>query len=136
MTTLRDDLNAPGPVYAYVYLLHPPFFRELVAPHLSRDALWILADAHQLAPLHELADEFPLLHCATWSRNRTMHDKTILFPQLDVIYLTSANMTRGSWTLSVNAAVRVENRGLCGDLAATFIHRFAHAKVQPRRKKF
>jgi phosphatidylserine/phosphatidylglycerophosphate/cardiolipin synthase-like enzyme len=49
-----------------------------------------------------------------------MHDKTIIFPQTGIVYLTTNNLTQGSWSMSLNRTARIESNELASRLADDF----------------
>jgi hypothetical protein len=105
---LRTDLSDTGPCLAFVYLVDVQWFRELFEQHLQQSLLMLIGDSRQRATLRILARQYTKLKAATWSINRTMHDKTLILPQKNIIYLTTNNITRGSWTMSMNSTARIE----------------------------
>lgn len=132
LAQLRADLRRPGPCLAYTYLLDPLWFADLFSEHLSTSLLMVLADARQRPELRRLLAAHPKLQAATWSTNRTMHDKTLIFPQTNITYLTTANITRGSWTLSMNAVARIESPAFTRALEHQFNQHWHVARVLPR----
>lgn len=117
---LRRDLEDKSPVAIWTYLIDPDFFRDVFAAHLTHSPLLLLGDNRQRTTLIQLAATYRLLHSATWSSNRTMHDKTILFPKLNVTYLTTSNITRGAWTMSMNSTARIVSPSLTNHIEAEF----------------
>lgn len=136
LAELRRDLTRTGDVLLWAYLLKPDFFLELFAAPLAKNHLWVLADDHQRRILEDLQRTHPKLHVATWSHNRTMHAKTILLPESGIAYFTSANLTRGSWTLSVNTTIRIESEHFVTQMARDFHSAFQTAKILPLRQTF
>lgn len=117
---LKSDLADPGPCLAYAYLLDPIWFRELFTDHLQHSLLQMIGDSRQRTHMRLLQQQYKKLRCATWSNNRTMHDKTLIFPQKGIVYLTTNNITRGSWTMSLNSTARLECAELTRRLETQF----------------
>lgn len=128
LSTLRDDLRRPGPCLAYAYLIDPPWFIDLFQEHLANSLLMVLADNRQRSELRTLVSHNPKLKAATWSSNRTMHDKTLIFPIDGITYLTTTNLTKGAWTLSLNNVARITCPSLCSKLAEQFHQHWTTAR--------
>ena len=120
LSTLREDLRRPSPCLAYAYLIDPPWFLDLFKEHLANSLLMVLADNRQRSELRTLVSHHPKLKAATWSTNRTMHDKTLIFPLEGITYLTTTNLTKGAWTLSLNNVARITCPSLSSKLAEQF----------------
>lgn len=109
---LRADLAERGPAYAWAYLITSRFCDEYIAPHLEHSQLYLITDHRQRPIASELVNSNRHIHAWTWSHNRTLHEKTFIFPHLSAVWIGSQNMTRGSWILSQNRAVRIHSREL------------------------
>lgn len=129
---LRNELAEEGLVLVWAYLIDPLFFADLFANHLKTSKLLMLADSRQTPMLRALMESYYNLRAATWTTNRTMHDKTIVFPNLGITYLTTSNLTRGAWTMSLNSTVRVTSAGLTTQLADDFAAQWKEARVLPK----
>jgi len=120
LPTLRRDLSETGPVLLLCYLADPPWIHDLFADHLKHSELQILCDHRQRSTLKPFLKGNKNLHIASWSYNRTMHDKRVLFPALDTVYLTTNNLTHGSWTLSINSTARIKSAKITERLTNEF----------------
>lgn len=129
LPALHADLARARTIDAWIYLLDPHFFEELFREHLPRATFFAVADHRQKHSLALLAHDFPNFRPRTWAWNRTQHDKTILLPDLQVTWLLTHNLTRGSWTMSSNRAARVESAGLTHRLASDFLRDYARARA-------
>lgn len=107
LPTIDWDLEHATTVDAWIYSADMTFFSTVFGPALTSYPVRILADWKHRAPWIELQRAFPRLNVRTWSRNRTMHDKTILLHGPKITYLITANMHRGSFLLSKNRFARV-----------------------------
>lgn len=134
LPTLRADLEQRSVLLVYAYLIDPVWFDELFGPHLEHSLILLLADGRQRSMLRQLCTRHPRLRAATWSTNRTMHDKTLIFPQLDLSYLTTANVTRGSWTLAMNNVARIQSAAFTRALDQQFQEYWNHAHQVPKFK--
>jgi phosphatidylserine/phosphatidylglycerophosphate/cardiolipin synthase-like enzyme len=117
---LRRDLDAPGAVQVYCFLATTEWIMDLLHQHLQHSTAAILCDSRQRITLRPLLSNYRHLHVATWASNRTMHDKTIIFPQTGIVYLTTNNLTQGSWSMSLNRTARIESNELASRLADDF----------------
>jgi hypothetical protein len=135
LPALRSDLADRGPCLAYTYLIDTIWFHDLFGPHLAHSLLMVLADNRQRVALRGLTQEFAKLAAATWSTNRTMHDKTLVFPQKNVVYLTTSNLTKGSWTLSLNSTARIHCPAFCHRLEEQFHAHWRTALPLPKTIK-
>lgn len=129
---LLQDIRGTTPIHAWVYLLEPQFFRTLFHTHLQTKQLHLIVDNRQQPIVRELLELYPKLNAASHSTNRTMHDKTMLFPALGVSWIGSYNLTRGSWSLSQNRAARIKSHALCLELLDAWCQMFENCKpVRP-----
>lgn len=128
LTVLKTDLADLGDVYCWTFLIHDDFFAECMVPHLQHSHLYAICDHRQTTKARLLLSQHKRLRLRAWASNRTMHDKTILFPQASVTYLTTANFTRGSWSMAYNRVARIQSRRLTGRLADDFLLMFQRAK--------
>jgi phosphatidylserine/phosphatidylglycerophosphate/cardiolipin synthase-like enzyme len=131
LAALRADLREPGPCLVYAYLMDPMWFHDLFGEHLESQMIMILADHRQRSELRRLLSRYHRLRAATWSTNRTMHDKTLIFPKLNVTYLTTSNLTRGSWTLAMNSVARIHCPALRQRLEDQFNDHWKAARSLP-----
>lgn len=129
---LRSDLARPEPCLAYTYLVEPLWFADLFGAHLSHSMLMLIADNRQRPQLRTLLSRHKKLQAATWSTNRTMHDKTLIFPVTGITYLTTANITRGSWTLSLNTVARIQSPAFTHALETQFHEHWRVCRILPR----
>jgi len=58
-----------------------------------------------------------------------MHDKTLLIPDAGIVWFTTANMTRGSWQLSLNATLRSTSHPVSITLLARFLEHWRNARA-------
>jgi phosphatidylserine/phosphatidylglycerophosphate/cardiolipin synthase-like enzyme len=116
LITLRSDINDSGPLYAYTYLIDVGFWHELMSPHTEHSEIYVLTDHRQLTLARALVQENRRTHFWTWATNRMLHEKTFIFPFHGVVWIGSQNLTRGSWTLSKNRAVRIHSHPLATQL--------------------
>lgn len=112
LSMLRADLKEAGPVYCWTYLIDTGFWHELMFPHTDHSEIYVLTDHRQRPTAKALVSENRRTHFWTWATNRMLHEKTFLFPFLGVVWIGSQNLTRGSWTLSKNRAVRIHSHAL------------------------
>jgi phosphatidylserine/phosphatidylglycerophosphate/cardiolipin synthase-like enzyme len=113
---LRDDLAQKGDVYAWTYLINAKFFERVFGTHLCSDELNMIVDHRQRKLCKQLQTTHPNLHAWSWSYNRTMHDKTFIFPALNIVYIGTYNLTQGSFWTSRNRCVRIDSKPLTADL--------------------
>ena len=128
LPTLRSDLEQRSPTLLLCFLSDPMWFTDLFADHLNHSNLDVLCDHRQRTHLKPLLSTYKRLHVSSWSANRTMHDKRIIFPELGIIYLTTNNITQGSWSLSINSTARIQSAKLAHKLADDFQAMWLHAK--------
>ena len=126
---LLQDIRGETPIHAWVYLLEPEFFKTLFHAHLATKKLNLIVDNRQQPIVRDLLAIYPNLSAASHSTNRTMHDKTILFPALGVSWIGSYNVTRGSWSMSQNRAARVKSFSLCDELMDAWNTMLHHCKI-------
>jgi hypothetical protein len=117
---LSLDLAHNGPVLFWLFLMQADWLIDLIGPHLTHSHCQVLADHRQRSALKQFVKGYKMFHAATWATNRTQHDKTVLFPALNIAYLTTANITRGSWYLSHNSFLRVHSPSLVKRLEDEF----------------
>lgn len=101
-------------------MIDPAFLFDLFRPFHPAGQLRLIVDNTQRFNAARVTADWPGFHAYTWSINRTMHDKTLLFPQLDVTWIGTMNLTRGSYTMSRNRALRIHNRELLTHLLTTW----------------
>lgn len=127
LATLRHDFTANNHALIYLYIYNEQFLLDLLQPERRGLAYYILADHRQRPLLQKVKERHPILNIRTWATNRTMHSKTIVFPAAGATYLTTANLTKGSWTLSTNQCVRIQSRTLARALHDYFEQDWASA---------
>lgn len=132
---LRADLAAATKIYAWLYLVDETFFTNLFSDPLRDHDFFCVADHRQKPTLQTLVALFPNFYPRTWSWNRTQHDKTLILPNLEVIWLSTHNMTRGSWTLSTNRAARIESKEATKKLSETFLADYQRSRAVLARKR-
>ena len=120
LASLRKDLAASGMVQIYCFLTSVEWIMDLLHDHLQHSDAAILCDSRQRVTLKPLLQTYRRLHVSTWSTNRTMHDKTIIFPATNLVYLTTNNLTQGSWSLSLNRTARIRSAPLADRLSNDF----------------
>jgi hypothetical protein len=113
---LWQDLQKPGPTFAWTYLINEKFFERVFGTHLFRDELNMIVDHRQRKVCANLQKNYGRFHAWSWSYNRTMHDKTFIFPALSVVYIGTYNLTHGSFWTSRNRCVRIDSKPLTEDL--------------------
>lgn len=128
LDTLEHDLKQPTPVLAWAYLIEPEWFREMFATPLRQSNVQLLVDHRQRRTVQKLLHEEPNLHARSWSWNRTLHDKTLMLPQRNTIWLCTHNWTKGSWTLSTNRAARIVSRSTTTDLLKVWMSDYAQSR--------
>lgn len=129
---LFRDLCESERSFIYGYLIDEDWATAFLAEPLARNYMKILGDHKQREVLRNLSGRFKRLECATWASNRTMHNKTIILPPIGVTYLTTANLTKGSWTLSVNVAARIASQNFTANAYAEFAELWNAAKHLPK----
>lgn len=149
LEALHFDLEKPGTVHGWAYLMDYEFTARLFAPHLENQDISLIVDNKMRSVAADLQYEFARLRCWTWSYNRTMHDKTLLFPAQGLTWIGTHNLTQGSYWMALNRAVRIESSHLTRELNAQWEHDVRSAKpvvttkdapwlrtkkLQPRRK--
>lgn len=117
---LTADLHEVSHAHVWAYLIDPDFFCKLFQRQLSVGYLRVITDSRQIPVCRRLAAEQPRAHFRHWSTNRTLHDKTILLPQISVTWLSTYNLTTGSWTMSYNRAARMTSPQITSRLAHEF----------------
>src|SRR5262245_4352949 len=115
---LRADVNTNGPIYCYTYLIETNFWHAIFDEHCTHSPLYCITDHRQRPLVQQLVNENRNTHAWTWATNRSLHEKTFLFPLLGVVWIGSQNMTRGSWTMSRNRAVRIHHHSFLGTMLA------------------
>lgn len=125
---LEADIAELGEMLIYAFLIEENFFENLFGNALKRNRIHLLGDHRQRSLLRRLVPKWRTLEAATWSYNRTMHSKNIIFPSANVCWLTSANLNRGAWTLSQNTTLRIIDHGLTIQLRAGFYAQFEQAR--------
>lgn len=109
---LTHDLAQANTAIILAYKIQRAFFCDLFAPLADHGNITLLCD-HRMAPIaQDLMRAFPGLSAFTWARNRLMHSKIILLPELEVAYVGSHNLTRYAHTCAINHTVRIAHRSL------------------------
>lgn len=120
LAVLDSDLRDFDSLFAWLFLVDEKFFTDHFAPHLDHSPMYVIVDDHQKGTARTLLRRHRRLAAWSWSANATMHDKTLLFPNKGVTWLTTCNLTRGSWTRSFNRAARIESHALTSKLLEQF----------------
>jgi len=129
LITLRSDIKDAGPLYCYTYLIDVVFWHELMTPHTDHSEIYVLTDHRQRPLANQLVIENKRTHFWTWATNRMLHEKTFILPSGGVVWIGSQNLTRGSWTLSKNRAVRIHSHSLATQLLNEWL--FIRAMARP-----
>lgn len=117
---LKTDLNECSHAHLWAYLIDPPFFEALFRHQLDIGFIRVITDSRQIPAARRLAADNPRAHFRHWSTNRTLHDKTILLGQINVAWISSYNLTTGSWTMSYNRAARMQSPAIVAKLNFEF----------------
>ena len=112
LASFTRDIEKPGNIFGWTYLLTKDFVRHLLPAHRNGNTLCLIVDTRMHHVAADLQAEIPYFKAWRWSYNRTMHDKTWLFPDTGVIYIGTHNLTHGSYWLSLNRSVRIESRAI------------------------
>jgi phosphatidylserine/phosphatidylglycerophosphate/cardiolipin synthase-like enzyme len=131
---LTSDIHNSHVVYVWAYLIEATFFSTLFADHLSHARVYMITDHRQRYVCAGLQDTFERFTARSWSYNRTMHEKTFIFPELKTVWTGSHNLTRGSFTLSNNRSARIESAQLTTALADSWHRDWTLSKTIPRLK--
>lgn len=107
LPAIRVDLLQTKSLRAQVYSLDPTFAAELFSNLDVLTPCRLLVDYRQVDAVKELARLRPQIQARRWASNRTMHDKCLILTGPDAVYLTTANMNKGAYFLSINSTVRV-----------------------------
>lgn len=134
LSTIDHDLRGAAAVDAWIYSTEPLFFSTVFGPALTSCPIRVICDWKHRSPWIDLQRKYPLLSPRTWSTNRTMHDKTILLHGHHVTYLITANMHRGSFTLSRNRYARVITADFHQRLTEQFELDWLHSNPLPIRQ--
>lgn len=126
---LRADLADATVLMAWLYLIDDSFFTNVFSEPLRRCDFFAVSDHRQKRTLETLTKIFPNFYPRTWAWNRTQHDKTLIIPNLDVVWLSTHNMTRGSWTLSTNRAARIKSPDATRKLKDVFLADYQRSKA-------
>jgi phosphatidylserine/phosphatidylglycerophosphate/cardiolipin synthase-like enzyme len=131
---LKSDIQNSHVIYVWAYLIEANFFSTLFAAHLSHARVYMIVDHRQRYVCAGLQDTFERFTARSWSYNRTMHEKSFIFPELNTVWTGSHNLTRGSFTLSNNRSARIESDQLTKALADAWHRDWTLAKTIPRLK--
>lgn len=126
---LLQDIRGITPVYGWAYLIETEFFKTLFDQHLKTKSTFLIIDNRQQPIVRNLLSIYPKLSAASHSTNRTMHDKTLLFPALGVTWIGTYNLTRGSWSMSQNRAARIKSHALALELLSEWDTQWRHCKI-------
>jgi len=118
--TLDRDLALPGNVYAWCYLFRKEFLYDLLTKTNVARKINFIVDCRQSAQAAELQDCLTQFNAWKWSYNRTMHDKTWIFPANSAIYIGSHNLNRGSFWTAINRSVRITSPLMTSKLMQTW----------------
>jgi phosphatidylserine/phosphatidylglycerophosphate/cardiolipin synthase-like enzyme len=135
LASFQLDLTHHAPVYGWIYLLDPLFAVSLLSNHLEHSEIFVLVDNRQRRHAATLVNTFPRFHAWSWAYNRTLHAKTFLFPDLQLTWISSQNLTLGSFNLSYNHAVRIHSRRITHDLLRDWQDNQQHSKIIPAKQK-
>jgi hypothetical protein len=128
LKSLEHDLEYGGDVYGWIYLIEPDWFEKLLKEKQKNTETWLILDHRMTAIAKELENKIATLHTWTWSYNRTMHDKTLFFPQRGIVHFTTRNLTKGSFWLSKNKSLRIQNASLTKKLHHDWLIDRDHAR--------
>jgi phosphatidylserine/phosphatidylglycerophosphate/cardiolipin synthase-like enzyme len=112
LDAMRRDIAESGDVFAWMYLIEEGWAREMLARQPHDTPMQIIVDQRSAAIAARIQSEDKRFEAWAWARNRTMHDKTYIFPLPGITYIGTHNMTRGSYTLSRNRSARIESHAL------------------------
>lgn len=129
---LRQDLELRGTVYTWTYLIDYDFAADLLGRHLQHSKLYAIIDHRMRGTAAKLQRSYPTFSARSWSYNRTMHEKTFILPETATTWLGSHNMTRGSYTLSMNRSARITSLSLCKTLEQIWWDQWQTARALPR----
>lgn len=131
---LCSDIANSCVIYAWAYLIEADFFTKLFKDHLAHARVYMIVDHRQRYVCAGLQDTHERFTARSWSYNRTMHEKSFIFPELQTVWTGSHNLTRGSFTLSNNRSARIESPQLTHALADAWHRDWTLAKTIPRLK--
>lgn len=112
----RGDLSLHGNAFAWGYLLNEKFTEAVLEAREKTATISMIIDHRMLGVAARLQQKFPNFAAWSWSYNRTMHDKTWVFPAQGVIYIGTYNLTKGSYWLSLNRTVRIRSQAMTAQL--------------------
>jgi hypothetical protein len=119
-------------VRGWIYLITEETLAELI-DNAQPSTYWQFVIDHRMRKIgRALMARHPNLLLGSWSANRTMHDKTILIQSTNTTWMLTHNMTRGSFSLSTNRAVKITSQGLTERLMESWCHDWKRAKALPR----
>jgi len=133
---LKADVRQSYTIHCWTYLLERTFFDEVFSDFLKRGRLYMITDHRMRYVAAGLQDTHERFTARSWSYNRTMHEKTFVFPDLNAVTLGSHNLTRGSYTLSNNRTARVQSTQLTKALCDAWHADWTRAKPMPRLKSW
>jgi hypothetical protein len=107
LTRLGRDIAADTNIALWCYTVEPRFFELTFLADQTSKRISVLLDWKQRYRLAWLQHEHHEVHVRHWQRNRTQHDKSILFRDKGVAWVTTSNLHRGSFLLANNRALRL-----------------------------
>lgn len=114
---INRDFTEATSVYLWAYIIEPGFAESLFARPPSSTPIYLLTDHRQIKTVRPLLALFPNLRASSWATNRTMHDKTLVFPWQGVSWIGTANLNRGGFSQSLNRMVRIASKQFADTLA-------------------
>lgn len=116
-------------VLAWVYLFDPQTLDKLTKAAGPNTICKLIADHRMRKPAEDFCRAHPLTEIATWSMNRTMHDKTMVFPGSGQAIIMTHNITRGSYYYSQNTAVRIDSQAFADHLTHIWLEHRSKARA-------
>jgi phosphatidylserine/phosphatidylglycerophosphate/cardiolipin synthase-like enzyme len=134
--TIRIEISLSTLVFGWLYLTTPAWMDEFIAAGHDTTQFHLIVDDRMSETIAAAIAAHPNLTAYRWAKNRTMHDKTLIFPDRGISIIGTSNMTKGSYLLAQNRAVRIDSAALAAHLMNEWDYYRSHARlIRPRTSK-
>jgi len=113
---IEIELSLSTLVFGWLYLATPAWMDKFIAAAHHSTRFHLIVDNRMTETIAAAIATHPNLTAYRWAKNRTMHDKTLIFPDRGISVIGTTNMTKGSYVLAQNRAVRIDSAHLAAHL--------------------
>jgi phosphatidylserine/phosphatidylglycerophosphate/cardiolipin synthase-like enzyme len=134
--TIQLELKHARSVFGWLYLTTQEWLDKFISTAERPIIISFIVDDRMTKAMERACERNPNLTAYGWAKNRTMHDKTLVFPNTGVTIIQTTNMTKGSYLLAQNRAVRIDSAALAAHLMNEWDYYRSRARlIRPRKTR-